>query len=133
MQVGGILMGGDLFQRFFLRFLIGLVIAFLLFLPLVHVFQKRVVFAEWGEDLGRSRPALGEHLDRPAFSLRPPFQSAERGLLDPALPLGNLGRPHARSGAEVCLRQVALRLAAEHPPQVLDPLRDVTRDSPIHP
>ncbi len=45
------MIGGDLFQRFFLRFLVGLVLAFLLFLPLVHIFQKRIVDAEWREDL----------------------------------------------------------------------------------
>lgn len=45
------MIGGDLFQRFFLRFLIGLVIAFLLFLTLAHVFQKQIVDVEWRDDL----------------------------------------------------------------------------------
>lgn len=44
-------MGGDLFQRLLLRFLLGLTLAFLLFLTLVHVFQRRVIEAEWSSDI----------------------------------------------------------------------------------
>ncbi len=55
------MIGGDLFQRLFLRFSIGLVIAFLLFLPLVHVFQSRVVSDEWQEDLQQQAHWLALH------------------------------------------------------------------------
>lgn len=58
------MIGGDLFQRFFLRFLIGIVVAFLLFLPLVHIFQKRVVFSEWREDLREQAHWLALHSRR---------------------------------------------------------------------
>ncbi|MCZ6835050.1 MAG: hypothetical protein O7G85_04680 [Planctomycetota bacterium] len=55
------MIGRDLFQRFFLRFLLSLVIAFLLFLPLVHIFQKRVMISEMQEDLRQQAHWLAIH------------------------------------------------------------------------
>ena len=55
------MIGGDLFQRIFLRSLMGLVAAFLVFLPLVHVFQQRFVFGEWREDLRQEARWLALH------------------------------------------------------------------------
>ena len=63
------MIGGDLFQRFFLRFLLSLVIAFLLFLPLVHVFQRRFVFAEWRADLQEQVHWLALHM-RPSEDIQ---------------------------------------------------------------
>ena len=40
------MIGGDLFQRFFLRFLFALLISFLMFMALVHVFQSLATAAQ---------------------------------------------------------------------------------------
>ena len=55
------IMGGDLFRRFFLRFLMSLVLAFLLFLALVHVFQQRIMDGEWRADLREQAYWLALH------------------------------------------------------------------------
>ncbi len=53
--------GGDLFRRFFARFLVALLVAFALFLVLFHLFQKRTVFGEWQEDLRQEAHWLALH------------------------------------------------------------------------
>ncbi len=49
--MGRMIMGGNLFRRLFLRFLISLVVTFLVFIALVHVFQQRIMDGEWRTDL----------------------------------------------------------------------------------
>ena len=54
---------GDLFQRFFLRFLGALLLAFLVLVLLVHLFQKRIVVAEWRADMQQETRWLAAHTD----------------------------------------------------------------------
>lgn len=56
------MIGGRLFYRFMLRFLMGLGVAVLLFAPLVHIFQIRVVDSEWSEDLRQEATWAARHL-----------------------------------------------------------------------
>ncbi len=91
------MIGGDLFQRFFLRFLIGLVIAFLLFLPLVHLFEKRVVFSEWREDLRQEAHWLRRWLVSGRRGQRPRDPCGRSAPRVPAL-LPGRRTPGARAG-----------------------------------
>ncbi len=54
-------MGGDLFRRFFLRFLVSLAVAFVLFLFLAHIFQQRIIEDEWRDDLREQAHWIGLH------------------------------------------------------------------------
>lgn len=49
--MGRSMTSGNLFRQVYFRFLLGFVVAFLLFLGLNHLFQTRVVNAEWEHDL----------------------------------------------------------------------------------
>ena len=60
------MIGSTLFRRFFLRFLIGLGLAFLLFVPLVNVFQRRIVDGERREDLQQEAGWAARHI-RPVW------------------------------------------------------------------
>lgn len=52
---------GDLFQRFFLRFLGAMLLAFLVLVFLVHVFQSRIIVAEWRADMQQETQWLAVH------------------------------------------------------------------------
>lgn len=54
-------LGGDLFRRLFLRFSLSLVLALLLFVTVVHLFQQRIMDGEWREDLREQAYWLGLH------------------------------------------------------------------------
>lgn len=60
--MGGNVIRGGLFSRFLLRFLIGLGVASLVFAPLVHLFQRRVVDAEWEKDLRQEAVWAARHM-----------------------------------------------------------------------
>jgi len=53
--------GRKLFWRFMLRFLIGFAVAVLCFTPLVHLFQLRVINAEWQDDLRQEAVWAARH------------------------------------------------------------------------
>lgn len=55
------MIGGDLFQRFFLRFMGALLAAFALLILLIHLFQKQVVNAEWRADLQQEASWIARH------------------------------------------------------------------------
>ena len=55
------MIGGTLFRRFFVRFLIGLGIASLVFTALMHLFMVRVVDSEWRDELQQEAEWLARH------------------------------------------------------------------------
>jgi len=55
------MIGRTLFSRFFLRFLIGIGIALVAFVMVVHQFQVRVVDSEWREELQQEARWLARH------------------------------------------------------------------------
>jgi signal transduction histidine kinase len=63
------MIGGTLFQRFFLRFLIGIGIACIVFMTLVHLFQTKVMDGEWRKDLQQEALWLARHSALPVASM----------------------------------------------------------------
>ena len=55
------MMGGPLFRRFFIRFLVGVGIAFVVLIALFHMFQLRVMDSEWREELRQEARWLARH------------------------------------------------------------------------
>ena len=118
------MIGGVLFRRVLWRFLFGLAAAFLMLLPLVHVFQLRMIDAEWRRDLAQESQWLARHFQSTKLnelcgawrsmhsSTRVTFFGPDAQLLadsHPELPLPDLARLRSgRGSSDVIATQLEL-------------------------